>query len=327
MRHHSKHITAITISLVGIVVLSMSFGQAYAHTMDVVGDYKIEIGWDEEPPIQSIANAIQIVVTYPATEEEKQQAADMRAAMGMGSMDNQMNMGSQNGVYDEKIIPILNQFDSNKISSASAISQISDIVKMQTPTNDFDNEVKNLIDDVKSGIMTNDDVMYALLDMYGTVLSAKMANQMGNEMNHEMTMSESQMTPEEDHEEGGVPGLENSLTITVGLKGQSKTMPLTATDVDGIYHAVFVPESTGFPVVHISGMIHDTKVDLDMHPEEVESLSILSPYKQISLGINPSDVQCKEGLELFMRTHEDSAICASNELGQRLMALGIVDYY
>ena len=64
-----------------------------------------------------------------------------------------------------------------------------------------------------------------------------------------------------------------------------------------------------------------------MHPEEVELLSILSPLKQISHGIAASDVQCKEGLELFMRTHEDSAICASSDLGQRLMELGVVDYY
>jgi hypothetical protein len=74
-------------------------------------------------------------------------------------------------------------------------------------------------------------------------------------------------------------------------------------------------------------MIHDSRVDLNMHPEEVELLSILSPLKQVSLGIDPSDVQCREGLELFMRTHEDSAICASDELGQQLMELGVVDYY
>ena len=88
-----------------------------------------------------------------------------------------------------------------------------------------------------------------------------------------------------------------------------------------------MPRDSGYPVVHISGRIVDTDVDLDMHPEMVESLSILSPLKQMSLGIEPSDVQCKEGLSLFMRTHEDSVICASNALGERLMSFGVVEYF
>jgi len=140
-------------------------------------------------------------------------------------------------------------------------------------------------------------------------------------MDHQMDMGSM------DNHQGGIPGLENTLHIIVTLSGNSKTIPLTATDVGGIYLGKFTPISAGYPVVNISGMIHDTKVDLDMHPEEVELLSLLSPLKQISHGIAPSDVQCKEGLELFMRLNEDSAICASSDLGQRLMELGVVDYY
>ena len=323
MKPHSKYITAMAIPLMVFVIMSMGFGNAYAHKADVVGDYKLEIGWGKEPPVQGIENSIEVVVSY-ATDEDRKQAEEMDAAMNMGSMNNQMNMESQNsGVYDEKIVPILNQFDSNKISSSSAISQISEIVKMQTPKNNFDNEVKNVIDDVRSGIMTNDDAVYALIDMYGTVLSDDMSHQ----TEQKMAMDNSEMTHTEDHGQGGVPGLEDSLQITVTISGNSKTIPLTATNVGGIYQGKIFPNSVGYPVVHISGMIHDTKVDLDMHPEKVEPLSILSPLKQIHYGIDPSDVQCREGLELFMRTHEDSAICASNELGQKLMELGVVDFY
>ena len=309
MKTHPKYFTALTMSLLALVIVSMSFGNAYAHKMDVVGDYKIEIGWDEEPPIQGIYNSIEVVITH-ATDEDKKQAEEMDAMMDMGRMNHQMDMGSQNlGAYDKKIIPILNQFDSNKISSSSAISQVSAIIKMQIPDNDFDKEVKSLIDDIHSGILTNDDAIYTLIDMYGTILP--------NEMD---------MGSMDDHQ-GGISGLENTLHIIVTLSGNSKTIPLTATDVGGIYLGKFTPISTGYPVVNISGMIHDTKVDLDMHPEEVELLSLLSPLKQISHGIAPSDVQCKESLELFMRLNEDSAICASSDLGQRLMELGIVDYY
>ena len=103
------------------------------------------------------------------------------------------------------------------------------------------------------------------------------------------------------------------------------TLNLVETDLEGMYLGEFIPHDSGYPVVHISGMIVDTEVDLDMHPEMVESLSVLPPLKQISQGIEPTEVLCKEGLHLFMRTHDDSVICASNELGERLMSFGIVE--
>ena len=222
----------ITIPLLVFVIASMSFGNAYAHKADVVGDYKIEIGWDKEPPIQGIENSIELVVTH-ATEEDKKNAEEMDAAMDMAS--------------------------------------------------DAD--------------MTHDE-------------------------------DHADMTHDEDHhDEEGIAGLENTLSVSVTLDGQTSTIDVMATSVDGIYQGKFTPSSSGYPIVHLSGMIHETDVDLDMHPEEVEALSTLPPLKQINSGIDPSDVQCKEGLELFMRTHDDSAICASNELGLRLMELGVVDYF
>ncbi|MFQ5782695.1 MAG: hypothetical protein ACE5GR_06545 [Nitrosopumilus sp.] len=324
MKTNSKYITAIVIPLLAFALLSMSFGDAYAHKMDVAGDYKIEIGWDDEPPIQGMENAIEFVVTH-ATEADKMQAEKMHEMMGMG---NNMHMQKHNEEdIGDKIIPILSQFDSDKITSSVAISQISKIVNEQEPSDSTGKEIKNLIDDAQSNIITNDDAIYALIDMLGTVQSSNMDH---SNMTHdnEHNMNEHGSMKSEDHDEGeGIPGLENTVNITVTIKDKTKMTSPLESQIDGIYHGKFTPASTGYPVVHISGMIHDTKVDLDMHPEEVEPLSTLSPLKQISHGIDPSDVQCKEVLELFMRTHEDTAICASNELGQKLMELGIVDYY
>ena len=218
MKTYPKNITAMTVSLLALVLVSMNFGNAYAHTLEVVDDYAIEIGWNEEPPIQGIENSIELVVTH-ATE------ADRKLVEEMDSMD-----------------------------------------------------------------MAHDE-----------------------DMAHE--------------HEGGISELEDTIQVIVTLDGISKTISLSETAVDGIYQAKFTPSSSGFPVVHLSGTILDTEIDLDMHPEEIESLNILSPLQQMSHGISPSDVQCKEGLELFMRVNEDSVICASNDLGQRLMELGVVDYF
>ena len=217
-----------------------SVSSAYAHKYQVIDDYKIEIGWDKEPPVQGIINSIELAVTY-ATETEKQKAA----------IDSSDKMDMEGMGHDE---------------------------------------------------MKHDD------DMEG----------MGHdEMKHDDDM---------DHE-GGVSGLDDTIDITITLDGKTSMLAIVETEIGGIYHAEFTPHSTGFPVIHLSGMINNSKVELDMHPEEVESISILPPLKQIESGIEPSEVQCKEGLELFMRVHEDSSICVSSELGQRLMELGVVTHF
>ena len=208
-----------------------SVSSAYAHKYQVIDEYKIEIGWDKEPPIQGIKNSIELIVTH-ATEAEKQKAAN----------------------------------DSND--------------KMDMKHDEEHDHMKH------------------------------------DEEHDHMK-----------HDEEGVSGLDDTINVTVTLDGKTSTVTMTETEIDGIYHGEFTPHSAGFPVIHLSGMINNSKVELDMHPEEVESISILPPLKQIDIGIEPSDVQCKEGLELFMRIHEDSSICASSGLGQRLMELGVVTHF
>jgi hypothetical protein len=129
-----------------------------------------------------------------------------------------------------------------------------------------------------------------------------------------------------DHE-GGISGLDDTINVTITLDGKTSMLSMVETEIGGIYHGEFTPHSAGFPVIHLSGMINNSKIELDMHPEEVESISVLPPLKQIDSGIEPSEVQCKEGLELFMRVHEDSSICVSSELGQRLMELGVATHF
>ena len=257
MKITSKQLTVVVFPFLAIMLMSMSMGTAYAHNMEVVGDYKIEIGWDQEPPIQGIKNAIEFVVT-PATEADRQMAEAMDMAME----------GDESMAHDD------------------------------THTDETD--------------MAHDDTHTDETDMA-----------------HDDTHTdETDMAHEDDHDhEGGISGLEDTIQITVTLNEQTTTLNLVETDLEGLYLGDFMPRDSGYPVVHISGRIVDTDVDLDMHPEMVESLSILSPLKQMSLGIEPSDVQCKEGLSLFMRTHEDSVICASNALGERLMSFGVVEYF
>ena len=228
--------------------MSIGFGSAYAHKASIIGNYSVEIGWAQEPPIQGIANSIEFVVTY-ATEAEKQKAAvsDMDS-MRMESMDHS-SMEMDHG----------NDGDGMKMDYG----------------NDGDGSMEMMMD----------------------------------------------------HQKRGVSGLEDTIQMTVTLSEDTHTIVLSKTMTEGIYHAEFTPNRSGFPVVNISGMIHDTEINLDMHPEEVEQLSVLSPLKQMNIGVESSEVQCKEGLELFMRVHNDSAICVSSELGEQLIMRGIASYF
>jgi hypothetical protein len=123
---------------------------------------------------------------------------------------------------------------------------------------------------------------------------------------------------------GGITGLEDSLSLTILLENVTTTLELEATEFAGVYHAKFLPKVSGYPIVNISGDILGTPIDLDMHPEKVEEISILPPLKQIKHGIPLEQVKCKEGFNLYLRTNADSAICASDKSGDRLLELGIV---
>lgn len=63
------------LALLAVAVLSVGLaGNAYAHTSEIVGDYKVEIGWIFEPPVAGMKNAIEITVVS-ATDAEKETAS------------------------------------------------------------------------------------------------------------------------------------------------------------------------------------------------------------------------------------------------------------
>lgn len=60
-----------------VVVLSLGvMTNAYAHKSEVIGDYKVEVGWDVEPPISGINNKITVLITYVSSEEKLEATTD-----------------------------------------------------------------------------------------------------------------------------------------------------------------------------------------------------------------------------------------------------------
>jgi hypothetical protein len=56
--------------LSAILLATVLLGSAYAHKSQVIGNYKVEAGWKDEPPIVGKKNAIEVLITK-ATAADK----------------------------------------------------------------------------------------------------------------------------------------------------------------------------------------------------------------------------------------------------------------
>ena len=82
-----------------IFAISGVFGQAYGHTVDSVGDYRLEIGWMNEPVVSGETNGIELYVSplEPRIELEEQEFKD-----GVTGLEKTLKM--ELVLKDEKII-------------------------------------------------------------------------------------------------------------------------------------------------------------------------------------------------------------------------------
>ena len=75
--------------------------------------------------------------------------------------------------------------------------------------------------------------------------------------------------------EKGIEGLKKTLKIKLIVDDASITLPLSPTDVSGMYEAPLTPTFSGWSQLNILGTINDTNVNLALHPKKVEDPSLL----------------------------------------------------
>jgi hypothetical protein len=127
---------------------------------------------------------------------------------------------------------------------------------------------------------------------------------------------------EEEHHGEGVTGLASKLTVTVTLNNKKTVLNMTEDKDDpGQYMGKFTPQEAGYPIVHISGDIKGTAVNVDFHPEKIEKMH-MSPLEQQKSGVAPNKVECSEGLTLLAKKSDQSAICVHEQTAQLLIARG-----
>jgi hypothetical protein len=79
-------------------------------------------------------------------------------------------------------------------------------------------------------------------------------------------------------------------------------------------------------------MMEDKMVDENFMPLMALDLKMMgghlySPYMQISNGIDPSDVICKSGFTLLMRTHNGDPVCVNPSSVEKLLSIGFADFF
>ncbi len=218
-----------TISILIVCTLAVGLiGNVYAHKGEVVGDYKIEVGWKSEPPVVGITNAIEIIITI-AAEFDK------------GSLDHD--------------------------------------------------------DSIKHEEMTHEE--------------------------HEEEMEQEVHEVEMEHLEpgAGVTDLVDKLEAIISLDGEKTELILVEQPKAGIYHAVYTPAKVGFSSVNLVGEIGHSEFEITFHPEKVEDLNALRPLQQIKANIIPSDVQCREGLQL-VQSPTGRPACVFESSALKLMSRG-----
>ena len=106
--------TIQTISLLGILIFLMGFGttSVYGHTTVDVEKYKIEIGWETEPPIVGIRNDLTLKFTEPGETEGTRKGVtsvfkNLDATIVYGGLTKEIDINSdpRPGYYYSPIIP------------------------------------------------------------------------------------------------------------------------------------------------------------------------------------------------------------------------------
>ena len=99
-------------TIMGLIVLGFSFTFAYAHTTIQVDPYEIEVGWQDEPPVVGILNAITIDVREPGSVEGVSagitnafKKLEVSVVSGGASKVLDVNTDPRPGHYYAKIIP------------------------------------------------------------------------------------------------------------------------------------------------------------------------------------------------------------------------------
>ncbi|MEM3063975.1 MAG: hypothetical protein QW177_01220 [Candidatus Nitrosotenuis sp.] len=318
------------------VALVLAFGMvngAFAHKSQVVGNYEIEVGWQNEPPLVGHENAITVMITNAPDESTHDDVHDEE----MTHEDSHEETSHMEHVQEEheQILAEHEQMMQEHNEAMGGNMDKADVEEMI-------HRHMSLMDKHEM-IMAEHESMQDQMaeDQWDEMMSAHQKIRQDHEQmmqDHEklIEMYGIEESEHEDHdsvdhdmaEREGISGLESSIEAYVTLNGKKTDLEFVEDhDMPGLYMADYMPSETGHPVVHLVVTINDEVFEVDFHPEKVEEHMLMSPLAQQNEGIPPNEVECRDDKILMSKTSDGSAICVTQSTAEKLLARNWAKYF
>ena len=188
--HNKKNLAIMPFLIILLFFFSYSFfsiSNVYGHTQIKVGNYTIEAGWEEEPPLVNLLNKIVVYVFDENDNPVRNAMKDLSTSINYGGVSKKLNLipseeaaglyvvdiiASKLGSYNLSLkgtigtqninneIQIEDVEDANKITfpvgSESSGENIENIAKQITP---IMNDLSNQIDELKNEINSTKEII------------------------------------------------------------------------------------------------------------------------------------------------------------------------
>lgn len=311
------------------VAFVLAFGMlngAFAHKSQIVGNYEIEVGWQNEPPIIGHENAITAMITN-APQDEQDGEMEHNDAVNESTQD----MASMQQEH-EKMLSEHEQMMTEHNAAMGGNMDKADVEEMMHNHMTMMEEHEMIMEKHES---MQDQMTQEEWD--AMMQSHEKIRQDHDQMNqdHEKILEmygideEELMThDDEEYDHGdGISGLASMFDSYVTLNDEMTALEFVEDqDMPGLYVAKYTPTAIGHPVVHLAVSINDEVFEADFHPEEVEEHA-MSPLAQQNDGVPPNEVMCNDDKVLLSKISNGSAICVTPDTAEKLLARNWAKYF
>jgi len=87
-----KKTTLLNACLITLIALLLNFQLALAHETITVGDYEIEVGWVNEPPVAGQMNGIAVNVTNTSSSEPVEDVSSLTITVSYGGQSKELSL-------------------------------------------------------------------------------------------------------------------------------------------------------------------------------------------------------------------------------------------
>lgn len=119
MINMNRILSSLTVLLLLSITTPILFDDAFAHKDQIIGDYKVSVGWDHEPPVEGIRNYVEIIVAI-ASDYDKQ------TMINMDGMDHDSMNGNMTETMITKPITGFNFEGQIKVNGEKTVLDISE---------------------------------------------------------------------------------------------------------------------------------------------------------------------------------------------------------